>query len=159
MPFDKISPSQLRLMRVATAMMFMVLGAALAYFGASGALSDAPAPVGLPPVLAWGLPVAALVQGLFLTNAGAMLLELVTPPPLKVAINVPFVAANFQTALVVGLIAMGPALYFAPSLGAAAAADPKLPLLVAAGFAMNFMFVMMTKLHWNFTENTGKPLP
>ena len=28
-----------------------------------------------------------------------------------------------------------------------------------AGFAMNLFFVLMTKAHWNFTENTGKPLP
>ena len=67
-------------------------------------------------------------------------------------------AAHFQTALCVGLLAMGLALYFAPVVGAPAA-DPALPPLVAAGIAMNRMFVAMTKLHWRFTEHTGKALP
>ena len=158
MPFDQISPAQLRAMRVVTALMFLLLGAALAGLGALGALRLGPEVGGLPLAVVWGLPVAALAQGLFLANAGAMLLELISRPPFKVAINVPFVAANFQIALCVGLLAMGPALYFAPVVGAPAA-DPALPPLVAAGFAMNLMFVVMTQLHWNCTENTGKALP
>ena len=39
------------------------------------------------------------------------------------------------------------------------AAAPTLKALCVAGFVMNLSFVVMTKLHWNFTENTGKPLP
>jgi len=70
---------------------------------------------------------------------------------------VPFVAANFQTALCVGLVALGPALFLAPVTAAAAA--PTLSALCVAGVVLNLSFVVMTKLHWNFTENTGKPLP
>lgn len=156
MQFDKISPAQLRIMRIVTAAMFMALGAALAYLGGEPLLADTP---DMATPSGWALPAAGFVQGVFLINAGLMLLELTTSPPRKMAINVPFVAANFQTALSTGLVALGPALYHMPFIGTAAPSAPELPVLVVLGFAINLTFVVMTKMHWNYTENTGKPLP
>lgn len=46
----------------------------------------------------------ALNVGALLASAGLMLLELTPTAPRKVAINVPFVAANFQVALSLGLV-------------------------------------------------------
>jgi hypothetical protein len=148
-PFDKISPRQLLLMRLITAAMFMAAGIALVILGSQAAV-DMPV-LSLPAQLSWAQPVSALVFGVFAANAGMMLLELTTKPPMKVAINVPFVAANFQVSLCFGLIAVGVAI--------AAGGSALLTALVIATFGLNFMFVLMTKLHWNFTENTGKPLP
>ena len=31
--------------------------------------------------------------------------------------------------------------------------------LCIIGFFMNVFFVVATKVHWNYTENTGKALP
>ena len=156
MPFDKISHQQLFLMRIVTALTFMALGAGLVYFGGTGALDLSRSTSAGAPALPWVLAACAFVQGVFLTNAGLMLLELTTRPPLKVAINVPFVAANFQTALVVGLVALGPVL---ASVAAAPQGGPLLQALSLGSSTFTLLFVVMTKLHWNFTENTGKALP
>ncbi|MBA2320979.1 MAG: hypothetical protein H0V89_07480 [Deltaproteobacteria bacterium] len=151
MPFDKISPSLLRAMRRVTSAMFLALGAALLALGGTAVLDAASS-----PGLGWVLPAVAFVQGAFLANAGVMLAELTTRAPYKVGINVPFVAANCQTALTVGLVALGPALHPTPFGGAPFGA---VSVLVLLGFGMNLVFVVMTKMHWNFTENTGKALP
>ncbi|MFT5684718.1 MAG: hypothetical protein ACI8RZ_005662 [Myxococcota bacterium] len=144
MPFDKISPSMLRIMRLVTSAMLIALGGAMVYLGGVGALGADAA------LMAWALPVSAFVYGIFLANAGLMLLELTTRPPLKLSINVPFVAANFQTALCFGLVSLAPAIEGAWSV---------LSILCVVGVVLNLSFVVMTKMHWNFTENTGKSLP
>ncbi|MFT5587077.1 MAG: hypothetical protein ACI9VR_004685, partial [Cognaticolwellia sp.] len=138
--------------------LLMSLGAALVYLGGDWAMDFNPTATGAPAALVWALPVSGFVQGVFLANAGLMLLELTTRPPRKLAINVPFVAANFQTALCTGLVALGPALYFAPIVGAETAEIAALPVISLISFGMTLTFVVMTKLHWNFTENTGKEL-
>ncbi len=159
MPFDRISRSQLFWMRVATAFTFGALGLGLAVL-AGGALFAAVPPATRFDGQVGGLfLLCALVYGLSLTNAGAMLLELVTVPPFKMAINVPFVAANFQTALVMGLVALVFAVQHAARAGEAGAAAVLVQWLLMGGFGLNLLFVLMTKAHWNFTENTGKPLP
>ena len=144
MPFDRISPAMLRTMRIVTALSFLGLGGALA------ALAGLEARAAAAPMAT----TALAVFGVFLLNAGMMLGELITRVPRKIAINVPFVAMNFQVALTVGLVALG-----ALALEGPAAVSPHLGALGAVGFASCLMFVMMTKLHWNFTENTGKALP
>jgi len=159
MPFDKISPRQLFLMRVFTGIMFMVMGAGLAFLAARCALDPAQHSTRLAAPAEWMFYFAALNFGVFLTNAGMMLLELVTKPPFKMAINVPFVAANFQTAIVAGLIALGFSLQHLSLAGTASSDVVAIQWLCIAGFGMNLSFVIMTKMHWNFTENTGKPLP
>ncbi len=159
MPFDRISKPQMFWMRVATSTSFAVLGLGLAVL-AGGALFAEPTPATrLPGQLGSLYLLAAMAYGLFLTNSGMMLLELVTVPPIKMAINVPFVAGNYQTALVVGLITMVFAIAHATGAGEAQPVAVQIQWLAMAGFVLNLTFVLMTKAHWNFTENTGKALP
>lgn len=159
MPFDRISPQQMFWMRVATAATFLALGLALALLAGVALFADSPA------VTRFGEPTGALfllvamVFGVFLINAGMMLAELVTKAPLRMAINVPFVAANFQVALAVGLVTMVFTVQHLQRAGEASAAVLSVQTLTLVGFVLNLTFVMMTKAHWNFTENTGKELP
>ena len=159
MPFDKISPGQMLLMRLLTGAMFLAMGGALAYLAGGCVLTPGECTTRFEGSTAWIFLLAALNFGVLLANAGMMLLELVTRPPFKMAINVPFVAGNFQTALCFGLIAVGLSVKHATLPGEAASAVLAVQTLCIAGFAMNLFFVLMTKMHWNFTENTGKPLP
>lgn len=159
MPFDKISPKQLFMMRILTGAMFMAMGVGLAVLSGPCVLDASACTTRLPSPASWLFPFAALNFGVLLANAGMMLLELVTKPPFKVAINVPFVAGNFQTSLCVGLVAVGLAGKHASLSGDASSAVLTMQVLCFAGFAMNLLFVVMTKMHWNFTENTGKALP
>ncbi len=159
MPFDKISPQMLFVMRIATGLTFVALGAALLYLAGGCVLSTEQCTTRFAAPTGSLYLFAGLNFGAFLLNAGAMLLELVTKPPLKMGINVPFVASNFQTALVVGLVALGLSVKHAGLDGAASGDVSLIQTLVFAGFALNLMFVMMTKMHWNFTANTGKALP
>ncbi len=157
MPFDKISPKQLFVMRILTGLTFLALAGAIVVL-AGGALLD---PTGFTSRFAQPtdsmLYLATVAFGALLANAGLMLLELVTKPPFKMAINVPFVAANFQTALGFGLVAVG---LWAKHATLAGESDlGTLQAVTFAGFGMNLFFVVMTKMHWNFTENTGKALP
>jgi hypothetical protein len=152
MPFDRISPSLLRTMRILTGLSLLALSGALVWLSGSHLLD--PAHTGA--LTDWALPAAAVVQGIFLGNAGLMLLELVTRPPFRLAINVPFVASSFQTALTVGLVALAAVLHPAAR---EAVGGPLLPALSVAALGLNFTFVVMTKLHWNHTANTGKALP
>ena len=157
MPFDKISPQQLFIMRILTGAMFMAIGGALAYLSGSNLLAQQ---IGQTRDLIYFF--AVLCFGVLLANAGMMLLEHVTPPPYKLAINVPFVAGNFQTALCFGLIAGWMSLEQYSALNRPFKDSSTMSIVQAlclAGFAMNLFFVMTTKLHWNFTENTGKQLP
>ncbi len=64
-----------------------------------------------------------------------------------------------MTALCVGVVALGLSVQHATLPGEASSAVLTMQALCIAGFAMNLLFVLMTKLHWNFTENTGKSLP
>lgn len=157
MPFDKISPQQLFIMRILTGAMFMAIGGALAYLSGSSLLAQQ---TGETRDLTYFF--AALCFGVLLANAGMMLLEHVTAPPYKLAINVPFVAGNFQTSLCFGLIAGWLSIaQYAPEnrpFGDSSSMGI-VQVLCLAGFAMNLFFVMTTKLHWNFTENTGRQLP
>ncbi len=153
MPFDTISLKQLFIMRILTGAMFMALGGALAYLSGGKLLAQQTSET--PDLIYF---FAALCFGVLLTNAGMMLLEHVTAPPYKLAINVPFVAGNFQTSLCFGLIAGWLSLEQKTPLGESSTMGI-VPGLCLASFAMNLLFVMTTKLHWNFTENTGKHLP
>jgi len=145
-PFDRISPALMRRMRIATGLSFAGLGVGMVLAAVPG-LRAPLAPAG---PLAW-LPAAAALHGVLLVNAGAMLLELVTRPPLRLALNLPFVAGSFQNALAVGLAVVG-------LLGWAGATAPTpLAATAAVGFAMNLLFVGMTKLHWNFEANRAHP--
>ena len=159
MPFDKISPSHLLRMRILTGAMFVALGGGLAYVAGGCVLHPEACTTRWQGPTASLFLFAALNFGVLLANAGLMLLELVTKPPFKMAINVPFVAGNFQTALCVGLVALGLSVRHATLPGEASSAVLTIQALCIAGFAMNLLFVLMTKLHWNFTENTGKSLP
>lgn len=159
MPFDKISPQQMFFMRLVTGLTFLALGAALVAFSAPCVLDAGACVTRFPAPASWLFPFAALNFGVLLANAGVMLLELVTKPPFKMAINVPFVAGNFQTALCAGLVTLGLAVQHARLPGPASSGVLTLQTVTFAGFAMNLFFVLMTKAHWNFTENTGKPLP
>ncbi|MFT4627633.1 MAG: hypothetical protein ACI8PZ_006320 [Myxococcota bacterium] len=154
MPFDKISLRQLFFMRLLTGAMFMALGVGLAWLGGSCAVDPAQCVTGAVSPADQMFWFASITFGALLLNAGMMLLELTTRPPFKVAINVPFVAANFQVSAAIGLVALGFAVHRIIGSGASA-----IELLCVGGFAMNLVFVVMTKLHWNFTENTGKALP
>lgn len=158
MPLDRITPSQLRVMRVLTGMAFVGLGGLLAFTSGSGLLGGDLVTRFAEPIGALWL-FASLVFGVQLVNAGGMLLELVTAPPIKMGINVPFVAASFQSALTMGLVAVPFAVVHLMRAGDASPSLAWVPLLVLAGFALNLAFVMLTKLHWNFTANTGKALP
>ncbi|MFT6146567.1 MAG: hypothetical protein ACJATT_004630 [Myxococcota bacterium] len=149
MPFDKLCVSKLRLMRLATAALFMTAGLALVILG--GLEASQPIAGALPSHLAWAPPVSALVFGVLVASAGMMLLELTTKSPMKVALTVPFVAANVQVALSFGLIAVGVAVV--------SGGFSLVNILVFATFVMNLLFATMTKVHWNFTENTGKKIP
>jgi hypothetical protein len=91
------------------------------------------------------------VFGVLVASAGMMLLELTTKSPMKVALTVPFVAANVQVALSFGLIAVGVAVV--------SGGFSLVNILVFATFVMNLLFATMTKVHWNFTENIGKKIP
>lgn len=159
MPFDRISVHQLFVMRILTSLMFLALAAGIVGTAATSLLDPQGTVSRLegPLVVLFGF--AALNFGMLLGNAGLMLLELVTKPPLKVAINVPFVAGNFQTALAVGLVSTAFAVRHATLAGSASSEVLAMQWLCLAGWAMNLFFVVMTKLHWNFTENTGRSLP
>ena len=159
MPFDKISPQQLFVMRILTGLMFMGLGLGVVFTAGSAVLDPSQVSTRYPEPTGWLFVFAALNFGVLLTNAGMMLLELVTKAPFKMAINVPFVAGNFQTALALGLVAMGLSVRHAMLAGEASSGVVAMQWLCLAGFAMNLFFVVMTKMHWNFTENTGKALP
>jgi drug/metabolite transporter superfamily protein YnfA len=159
MPFDRISKTQMFWMRVVTATSFVVLGLGLAALAGSALFAESPPATRLHGHLGGLYLFASLAYGLFLTNAGVMLFELITVPPMKMSINVPFVAGNFQTALVVGLITVVFSIAHATGVGEAQPVALQIQWLTLAGFVLNLMFVLMTKAHWNFTENTGKPLP
>jgi hypothetical protein len=159
MPFDKISLRQLFIMRIFTGLMFMAMGSALALMAGSCTLDPTQCTTRFASPADNSFMFAALTFGVLLTNAGIMLLELVTKPPMKLSINVPFVAANFQMALCFGVIAAGVAANHATLSGPVSSNVGTIQALCLAGFAMNLFFVVMTKLHWNFTENTGKALP
>ena len=159
MPFDKISPQQLLVMRILTGVTFLAIGGGLAYLAGGCVLDAGQCATRFEGPAAWIYVLSALQFGVLLANAGMMLLELVTRPPFKMAINVPFVAGNFQTALCFGLIALGLSIRHATLPGDASSGVLTLQALCMAGFAMNLFFVTMTKMHWNFTENTGKALP
>ncbi len=159
MPFDKISPQMLFVMRILTGLMFVAMGVGLLYLAGGCVLDSSQCTTRFAQPTDGMFLFSAVLFGALLANAGAMLLELVTKPPMKMAINVPFVAANFQTAVVFGLVAMGLALRHATLPGEASANVATIQALSIAGFAMSLMFAVMTKMHWNFTENTGKPLP
>jgi predicted phosphoribosyltransferase len=88
-----------------------------------------------------------------------MLLELTMKPPIKLSLGVPFVAANFQVATSVGIAASVLSVKRLLLPGDAPAGVIAVQALCLAGFALCFVFVVMTKLHYNFTENTGKALP
>lgn len=159
MPFDRISKTQMFWMRVVTATSFVVVGLAIAGLAGGALFAESPPATRLPGQLAGLFLFASMAYGLSLTNAGAMLFELVTVPPMKMSIDVPFVAGNFQTALVMGLITMVFSIAHATGVGEAQPVALQIQWLTIAGFALNLMFVLMTKAHWNFTANTGKPLP
>jgi hypothetical protein len=159
MPFDKISLRQLFVMRILTALMFMGMGAGLVALAGGCVLAPTQCSTRFAHPTDWLFLFAALNFGVLLANAGLMLLELVTKPPLKISINVPFVAANFQTALCFGLIAAAFAAKHLTLVGAVSGGVSVMVALCLAGSGMNLVFVVMTKLHWNFTENTGKALP
>lgn len=159
MPFDKISPGQMLVMRILTGVMFLAIGGAVAYLAGSCMFDPGECTTRFEGTTAPIFLLAALNFGVLLANAGMMLLELVTRTPFKMGINVPFVAGNFQTALCFGLIALGLSVKHAALPGEASSGVLTMQMLCMAGFAMNLFFVIMTKMHWNFTENTGKPLP
>jgi len=159
MPFDKISPHQLFIMRILTGTTFVALGGVLAVLSGMGLFDLAQGASHSDAPLNWIFYFATLNFGVFLANAGLMLLELITRPPMKLAINVPFVAANFQTALCLGLVATVFAVQRAFLPGTTSSMVPGVEALSIIGCFMNLFFVVMTKLHWNYTENTGKPLP
>ncbi len=159
MPFDRISPRQLFWMRVVTGLMIGGLGLVLG-LSAGGALIGV-----VDDTTRFAEPVgslflfASLVFAVHLVNAGMMLLELVTVPPVKIGINVPFVAGNYQTSLVYGLVALVFAGRHMMLAGDASSLVVVVPGLVVLGFVLNLVFVLLTKLHWNFTANTGRALP
>ena len=159
MPFDKISLSQLFVMRILTGVMFLAIGGALAFVAGDCVVNPGECTTRFEASTAPIFLLAALSFGVLVANAGMMLLELVTKPPFKMGINVPFVAGNFQTALCFGLIALGLSVRHAMLPGEASSAVLTLQTLCMAGFTMNLFFVLTTKMHWNFTENTGKSLP
>jgi hypothetical protein len=150
MPFDRISPAQMRAMRLVTAAAFLALSGGLLWLSAATVRSAGAGASSLD----LALPLAAFVQGAFIGNAGLMLAELTTRAPRKLSINVPFVAANFQTSLTVGLVALAPAVTLP-----GAASGTALPGLVMGALALNLMFVVLTKLHWNHAANTGTARP
>lgn len=141
-PFDRISAAMMRGMRIATGLGFVALGVGLVAL----ALPALDGPLAAAGPLAW-LPAATALHGIFLVIAGGMLLELVTRPPLRLAINVPFVASSFQAALTVGLAVMALLAWGGTSVPLG------LALAGGAGFGANLLFVVMTKLHWNSEEN------
>lgn len=159
MPFDKISLRQLFLMRILTGLTFLAIGGGLAWTAGGCLLEGTQCTTRFEAPAGGVFLFASLNFGALLASAGLMLLELTTKAPLKVAINVPFVAANFQVALALGLVAFGVAVRHAMAVGPASSEAMVLQWLCLGGFAFNLMFVVMTKLHWNFTENTGKALP
>jgi|GEM_PF-6635240 len=159
MPFDAISPKQLFVMRILTGVTFLALAGAILVLAGGCVLEPAQCTTRFEAPTSWMLFFAALNFGALLANAGLMLLELVTKPPFKMAINVPFVASNMQTSLIFGLVAIGLWTKHATLSGDVSGGVASLQALCAAGFALNLTFVVMTKMHWNFTENTGKPLP
>lgn len=159
MSFDTISPKQLLVMRIFTGFLFLAIGGGLTYLAGGCVLDAGQCATRFEGPTAWIYLLATLQFGVLLANAGMMLLELVTKPPFKMAINVPFVAGNFQTALCLGLVALGLSIRHATLHGEASSGVLIMQALCMAGFAMNLFFVLMTKMHWNFTENTGKPLP
>jgi hypothetical protein len=146
-------------MRIVTGLAFVVLGAVLALTSGGALLGGADVATRFEGAVGALWLFASLVFGVQLLNAGAMLLELVTPAPLKMGIDVPFVAGSFQSALAMGLVALPFAVAHLSRDGDVAATVTWVPMLVLVGFALNLTFVMLTKLHWNFTENTGKALP
>lgn len=146
-------------MRILTGVTFLAIGGGLAYLAGGCVLDAGQCATRFAGPAAWFYLLATLNFGVLLANAGMMLLELVTKPPFKMAINVPFVAGNFQTALCFGLIALGLSVRHATLPGEASSGILTMQTLCVAGVAMNLVFVVMTKMHWNFTENTGKPLP
>ncbi len=159
MPFDKISPQQMFIMRILTGLMFVGLGIALALSAGGCVVDPMQCTARFEPPTSGLYYLAALNFGVLLANAGMMLLELVTKPPFKMAINVPFVAGNFQTSLCFGVVALGLSVQHATLAGEVSSAVTAIQGLCMASFAMNLFFVVMTKMHWNFTENTGKALP
>jgi hypothetical protein len=157
MPFDKISPQQLFIMRILTGLTFLALAGAIVVLAGGNLLDPTHATSRFTAPTDSMLYLVTVAFGALLANAGLMLLELVTKAPFKVAINVPFVAANFQTAVVFGLVAAG---LWAKHATLGGESDlGTLQALTFAAFGMNLFFVVMTKMHWNFTENTGKALP
>ncbi len=159
MPFDKISPRLLFILRILTGVSLLAIGGVLAYLAGAACLDPTQSVARFSAPTNMVFYVAGLVFGVLLANAGMMLLELVTKPPFKMAINVPFVAANFQTAAAVGIVAMVFAVKHA-LLPAEMSGDVQLiQVLSIVGFAFCMTFVVMTKMHYNFTENTGKELP
>jgi hypothetical protein len=159
MPFDKISPQQMFVMRILTALCFVATGGTLAALSGASLFGLMEGSTRFTDTLEGLYLLVGLTFGVFLVNAGAMLMELVTAPPMKMGINVPFVAGNFQTSLTIGLVALLFTLRHVTMAGDASPAVVAIQALAIAGFALNLVFVMMTKLHWNFTENTGKALP
>ena len=151
MPFDKISPQMLFLMRIATGLTFFAMGAGLMVLSGGCVLEPGTCAARFAAPTSGLYFLTALLFGALLANAGMMLLELVTKPPFKVAINVPFVAANFQTSLVFGLVALGLSIKHATLAGDASGGVGAIQALCIAGFALNLVFVLMTKAHWNFT--------
>ncbi len=157
MPFDRISPTQLFWMRIATALSFFAVAGLLGTTAGACVLSANACTTAEAASVSYLFHTVALAQAIFFGNAAMMLLELVTKAPMRLAINVPFVAANFQVALCVGLLAL--VVGWGVDLGAAAPASAtQTRMLITVGFALNLLFVVMTKLHWNFKENTGREL-
>ncbi|MFT6399646.1 MAG: hypothetical protein ACJAYU_004415 [Bradymonadia bacterium] len=137
----------------------LALGGTLAYLAGGAVMDMASVETRFPGQTSELFMTAALFFGVLLGNAGAMLLQLVTVPPLKMTSNVPFAAANFQTSVAFGLVTAWLAVKHVTTSGDASGEVVVVQHLVIAGFVLNLMSVVMAKMHWNFTENTGKALP
>lgn len=81
MPFDKISPKQLLVMRILTGVTFLAIGGGLAYLAGGCVLDAGQCATRFEGPAAWIYVLSALLFGVLLANAGMMLLELVTRPP------------------------------------------------------------------------------
>ena len=104
----------------------------------------------------------SLVHGVLVAHAGLCLLELLPKKPWKMSVDILFVLGQCANAMCFGLLATGLNAK-AHGLSLLAGTDSSkvysVEILTYICTAMISFFVMVTKSHWNWKENTGREFP
>jgi len=163
--FGVLTPSQLWVMRFFTGISFMGLGLALASQAGLCIVDTSQcsyADTSKYGYLAVSVYLMSLVHGVLVAHAGLCLLELLPKKPWKMSVDIPFVLGQCANAMCFGLIATGlnakaHGLSLAP--GTDSSKVYSVEILTYICTAMISFFVMVTKSHWNWKENTGREFP